>query len=304
MKQLAAIVTLLALGQTGGDGYVRTRVETGRLNDMNARCLYWRAGPITWNLSSPGTADLPDTEAFGAIRASFGRWQSVMASCGNISLTEGAQSTSRRIGYDPESSDNENLVIFRERDCDEVAPANDPCWANETCANRFDCWFYSRDVLALTTNTYDIKSGEIYDADIELNTANHEFTTNDVPCNRVSKTECPCPPGVECVQTDVENTMTHEIGHFVGLAHTGDPASTMFATAPLGETQKRELDPDSAEFICDAYPAGFPPKNCVLQPASSELGQTPGGCSGGGGPTVLALAALALTSLARRRRSG
>lgn len=300
MRVISAALLLLAVGASDGAGYLRTRVETFRANDPNARCLYWRQGPITWTQSAPGTADLPDAESFAAIQRSFGRWQDVMAGCGNISFVEGARSERRSIGYDPESSTNLNLVIFRDRDCNDVVSKNDFCWSQETCGNRHDCWYYEDEVLALTTSTYDLKSGEVYDADIELNSADHTFTVSDTPCMRVSDRECVCPAGSACAQTDVENTMTHEVGHVVGLAHVGLPDSTMFATAPIGETRKREVDPASAEFICDAYPQGAPPKNCVLQPASNELGEAPQSC---GGAPLFGVSALALSLRRRRRRS-
>lgn len=299
MRLILAALALLTLGASDGNGYVRTRVETFRINDPEARCLYWRPGTIAWTQSTPGTQDLPEDVAFSAIQRSFSRWQTVMEGCGNIALAEAGRSARRTIGYDPEAADNLNLVIFRDRDCDDVAPPTDFCWTAGTCGNRRDCWSYSSDVLALTTSTYDVKSGEIYDSDIELNSANHDYTVSDVPCTRTGERECVCAPGTACVQTDIENTMTHEIGHVVGLAHAPISNSTMFATAPIGETRKREIDSASAEFICDAYPKGAPPKNCILLPASSQLGPPPQSC---GGFPLLGVSALSVAALRRRRR--
>ena len=56
--------------------------------------------------------------------------------------------------------------------------------------------------------------------------------------------------------TDIQNTMTHEMGHAMGLDHVAEPLSTMEATAPMGETQKRIIDVGTAAGFCDAYPRG------------------------------------------------
>lgn len=47
---------------------------------------------------------------------------------------------------------------------------------------------------------------------------------------------------------DVQNVVTHEVGHVFGLAHPGngeqDKVQTMYASAPPKETSKRTLEPD------------------------------------------------------------
>jgi len=97
-------------------------------------------------------------------------------------------------------------------------------------------WRHGSGVLAITSLTYDTITGEIVDADLELNDAEFSFSTN---------------PGA--TQADLMNTVVHEAGHFLGLDHSKLPKATMDASAPLGETQKRDLHPDDVLGYCFLY---------------------------------------------------
>ena len=83
---------------------------------------------------------------------------------------------------------------------------------------------------------------------------------------------------------DLQNTLTHESGHFIGLAHSPVPGATMNATTQPGETLKRSLAPDDAAGVCAIYP------------------EASGGCGCGGGEGTGAASLLAAAALLRRRR--
>src|SRR5262249_4393290 len=144
---------------------------------------------------------------------------------------------------------------------------SDPCAHDGTCVEKHDCWDYDENLLAVTTTSFN-KCGEILDADIEINAGNHPFTTVDSGplCD---STPPPTPAG--CMGFDVQNTATHEIGHFIGLDHpvkrfdgsTDVSDDTMAASAAEGETKKRSLAQDDIEGLCTIYPAGQPPSSCV-----------------------------------------
>jgi hypothetical protein len=49
-----------------------------------------------------------------------------------------------------------------------------------------------------------------------------------------------------------------------------EPLSTMEASAPPGETQKRVIDAGTAAGFCDTYPRGLPPTQCAEHGLSSK----------------------------------
>lgn len=108
-------------------------------------------------------------------------------------------------------------------------------------------WAFGATAIAVTRNYYladGASAGEILDTDIMLNAVNYEFATDGSPTKQ-----------------DVENVITHEVGHFWGLGHesadgTFDPDATMYAFAVPGETLKRTLAPHDIAGIRDAYPGG------------------------------------------------
>ncbi len=93
--------------------------------------------------------------------------------------------------------------------------------------------------LALTTITFEVETGEILDADVELNSFS--------PANKLTTSNTD-------VQSDVQSIVTHEAGHFLGLAHSLDKAATMFANYSPGDISFRTLSADDVAGICSVYP--------------------------------------------------
>jgi len=279
---IAVFLSGLVLGQTVP--YVRTKTDDG------SHCLRWPVtagarGSIHFVQSSTGEPTL-GSGVFDAVSRSAQSWETQLQACGNADLLEtGQHSSSRFVGY-VQGGPNENLVLFRLQVC---SPASgDPCIAAGTCGNVHDCWDHGATVVALTTSSYVASTGELLDADVEINAASATPTIVDSP---------PCSGGVttNCVANDVQNAVTHEFGHFLGLAHSPDPASTMYASEPPGETSKRVLDSGSKQFVCDVYPAGQASQDCLA--SSSSSGCSTAGQSSPVAPGVLLL----LLSLGLRR---
>jgi MYXO-CTERM domain-containing protein len=283
----AAAATLLA-GATVP--YVRSRTAGPDGGLDSGHCLAWRAGTVELHPNLLGAPELGDA-GFAAIDRSIATWAAQMGVCGNLTLRDGLRSPSRSVGFIGDGTD-ENVVIFRTRDCLQAAPADDPCHNRGTCANAYDCWDFAPGVLAITTTSYDSRTGHMFDADIELNASEHTFTTVDGPT-------CPTNTGsLNCADTDVQNTVTHEMGHALGLAHSPDPLSTMYGRAERGEISKRLLDDGSKEFVCSVYPKGQPSQDC--DGPSLDITEVGSSCSAVPmGP--LGLLALAASALRRRR---
>ena len=87
--------------------------------------------------------------------------------------------------------------------------------------------FVDPDALATTYLTYRSSTGEILEADIVINAVHYSWSTED--CQE---------------RYDLQHILAHEGGHALGLAHSGERESTMFASAGRCETQKRKLSAD------------------------------------------------------------
>ena len=222
MLVFVALSATLLLPQIG-EAWVRTTTcrDTSNSQDPLA-CrdgespipIYWQEDCVVFHINELGTGDVPFDEASSAIRDSFESWDSV--SCSSLSLVYGGLTNEDRVGYyscDP--AQNANVVMF-------IASG----------------WNHQADALALTSVTYDMTTGVIVDADIELNDQNFNFTTTDL---------------APMVRIDLQNTITHEIGHLVGFDHTTEAEATMFGTAPPGETIKRDLHQDDIDGLCSVY---------------------------------------------------
>jgi hypothetical protein len=160
---------------------------------------------------------------------------------------------------------------------------------------------YDPTAFAVTIVWHSTSSGEIYDADLLVN---ERFSPYVI-----------CPDG-GCTQPnhiDLENVITHEAGHFFGLAHSEVLAATMYARAPRGEVSKRTLETDDVLGFCAAYPdpltdecdftphGGFDP-SCPDEGDDSS-GRRGCGCDAGAAPDAgLALACVMIYALVRTRR--
>ena len=264
---MRSIILLLLLFPTGALSWVQTQGE-------ETGALYsWPRRCIPYALNEQGSRGLPIEAVESAIVASYAAWQA--PGCSDLELHYQGRSDETEIEFD-QTGNNTILVIWIE--------------------NIYE-WEHEPGVIGVTTVTscqnaegFCPYAGAIMDADMELNGADFQFTVSD-----------------QDVHSDIQNTVTHEVGHVIGLDHPPNkPHSTMFATAPEGEIKKRSLNSDDIEGLCTIYPAydgGPPPCESFEDPITNyeEPSCQFGGLQGRVGWGALLLSLLVLLGLTPRR---
>lgn len=240
--------------------------------------LAWATRTVTLARSGLGDELNDPTVVEDTLAAAAASWSEV--GCSDLELRIGSATSQRLVGFDwaagSESPENQNILVFR----------------NQTDGDPIDAWVHQLGALAITTVTFESNAGRLLDADVEINDVSFIFTACD-----------------DCAASfDLQNTLTHELGHVVGLDHSSDATATMFASAPRGDTSKRSLETDDADALCRVYPTGAPVGLCPgagPREMPPDVRFTALGCSGVGGPSSgagcapLSLLALSLLRPAR-----
>jgi hypothetical protein len=198
-------------------GYVRSLTSSGVPTKWHSSCV-----PIYLNPAGREALAVVDIER--VMQRSIQAWGE--PSCALLSVVYEGESAQNELGYLPSlGTENKNIISF-------ISPSQG------------DRWLYDRGALALTTVTFcqndspECPAGTIVDADIEVNMDNYSFSTGSAE-------------GI----IDLENTLTHELGHLIGFDHSPYYESTMFAVSPPGDLSKRDLAPVDIEGLCEVYPA-------------------------------------------------
>jgi MYXO-CTERM domain-containing protein len=262
----------------------------------------WQSRCIPYAISTNGTL-LAGDERRQLIAECFKTWTET-STCTDLELLD-VGSTDQLDGFDPTAPADQRNAIVALESADLVDHLPDPR------------------LIAITLNHYVTATGEILDSDILVNAipgTGYRFQEVTVPGdNNPSETAC-TPAGDHTGPYDLRNTLTHEMGHFIGLDHVLRQDAVMFAQADPCETKKRRLSSDDLAAVCALYPAGQPAHTCV--PPSDYMsdktqdfrnqcdrfsGKKPGGCScttteTGGSDARWLVFAIALAWAARGRQ--
>jgi len=261
--------------------------------------LYWESGCTFVTPDAAGTKEVAGDGEFPVITQSIATWNNSTASCGYIQIVEQPRKNIET------GRDNTNIIKFRDASWCRPATKDDPARCHPDSA------------AGITTATYvddssSSRDGAIVDADVELNGVNFAISVNGQTL------------GTQSCLSELANTLTHELGHLLGLEHTclapGDPprvdgnnnpvplcsasmnngaitGATMFNYQMCGESSKESLEMDDINGICEVYPTAKDPGTCA------PVGDGGGCCDTGGHPgSSLLLGLVVLMRFWRRRR--
>ena len=233
----AALAALLAIAATrSADAYCRSRtVRESACDEVDengckscGKVLFWRSRCVGFSVQEDASRQVSYDAVERAVTAGFARWATAPCSGGAASIDArnlGPVSCSA-IGFATRAP-NQNTITFRDGAWKPDDPAALPGGLRG-------------ETIALTTTSYNTRTGELVGADMEINSSQFSFTASGQPA---------------ATSFDLEAVITHEAGHFLGLAHTPDRSAVMYAGGEPGRTLQRDLKADDVAAICDAYPA-------------------------------------------------
>jgi len=235
--------------------------------------LTWRELPLTYRFQKTGSEKLDNEAARESVREAFSVWSNVK--CGgkrtSLRFKEGPEIRSAKPKGKKQKASEPFGIYFRD-----------------------DGWPYDDgdESLAITNQTFGLINGYIDYSDIEINTTDRTFAI-----------------AAEEEGIDLQSVVTHEIGHYIGLAHSQVQDSIMVARyCQSGDRcgksveKARALADDDIDAVCAMYPPGgksgvayepLDPSSCSASPLSGRASGTLAGSAVILGITVL---------VARRRR--
>jgi len=176
--------------------------------------------PFRYKINNQGLSQYSYEEIETAIRSSFQTWDDVSTADFEFEFAGSTDSTHAS------ATDGINLVSFKD-----------------------DRYLFSPGVLAVTAKTLRMKPNtavaEILDADIVFNPKyeNHQTTPFAI-----------LPEGDTISDDfDIQSVATHEIGHVLGMIHSGVYSAVMFFMLDYG-TRGRTLEPDDIAWVSHRYP--------------------------------------------------
>ncbi len=258
-RSLLPLALLIALSPAPASAYVpSTTKETGTsLRWTKSNCVYMRT-------NARGSDNIKDGSDVAAVKRAIKNWADATRSCSYMEFLVLEDKDDAKPSF-TKSGCNENVVYWVEAG-----------WKS----NRgFEPMAAAITTVFFVEKKGDSRDGRILDADMELNGEYFTWSSNG-----------------GAGKTDIENTVTHELGHLLGLDHPcyvsnsnlprpkdhlGNPVpncsavigsskpeyktirdATMYNFAEPGETKKRSPEADDILGICKTYPTASDPGTC------------------------------------------
>lgn len=254
-RRLALPIGLLLLAASPA----ATAYVRSTTTNTNAPLAWKHSNCVYVRVNSNGSADIDNGSDIAAAKRSIDNWRTRIGACSYLKFVVQEDSADAKPEF-TKSGVNENVIFWVEKG-----------------------WPHERMAAAITTVFFLEKAGSeqdgrILDADIEMNGEFFRFSV-----------------GGGNHTTDVENTVTHELGHVMGLDHPCDDKTrtpvpkdnlgqtipdcstvlasndpkyvamrdvTMWNFADPGETKKRTPEADDIQGICEIYPTKDDPGDC------------------------------------------
>lgn len=249
---IVSLLSFVIVAALGANAWAWVATTT---TESQTRLKWLYTNCIQVRINTNVNSQISDGSVISAIKKSGDTWIQSSKSCSYITFSFLPESSSAQASFSKDGA-NENTI--------ELVTKN---------------WPHDAEAAALTTVFfYDKKGsssdGQILDADIEINGQWFQFSTRG-----------------EAGKTDVQNAITHEMGHMLGLDHLCDDGSrspipkdnngqqvpsclpssslpawiknaTMYNFADPGEIIKRTPKSDDIAGVCATYPLKEDPGNC------------------------------------------
>ena len=289
----------LAVASAPASAYVRKRTDGG-IGE------YWQVSCIPLAVYVNDFGQMSRDEVAKSIAAAAHTWSPTAVTCPDgashpfleiVPELAPANTPAPRVGYD-----GHNTLLFY--------TAEHPYPENSSIGSL---------TIALTS-VFARADGHIVDADVQINAVDNIFANRD--------------PGYVALggydPLDLQNAVTHELGHLIGLGHScwnpfsdfDQPIDDMDAGVPPcdpppdivkdtvmfaniggnGEISKRTLSPDDIRAVCEMYPATADPHACTLDSPDDGCGCSAAASPSSGVGLLLASVLAAATATYRRRR--
>jgi hypothetical protein len=191
--------------------------------------LWWKSACAGYSIQKDASKYVPLADAETTAANAFAAWTKTSCNGGTVGIdvrylgsVACADATYKTTGP------NQNAIVFR-----------DASWPHKTdyeIAHNL-----ASPEIALTTMSFDPTTGEMYGGYVEINNADYVVKPTNAPAGSTF---------------DLATVLTHESGHFLGMAHSAAQSSVMYFADREGAGTHRTLGADDIDGICATYPPG------------------------------------------------
>lgn len=212
-----------ALFPPEASAYCRARTDTSRTGlcvESEAPVLYWNRGCLAYVFHDnvfPALTLMSELKVRQTVNTAFAAWVNVDCGSAPFVIEQLAETTDANPVQFVTGVRNEFVISVMSAD-EWTERGMDP------------------DAFAITYLWYRHRTGEIFDADMALNLSQGQFSDCSQTCREGT--------------IDLQNTVTHEAGHVLGLGHSLVPGATMQSDATAGATFMRSLELDDINGVC------------------------------------------------------